>query len=154
MEIELEISSENNIETERERSRERDSNSNISINKDDHMDITPSMLTAQEVAKILCASVAWVYKHKDFLGGFQTGHYGLVRFSKVIISKIKEGTYALPHEKWKVASKADDLRISQNQGIFNQARSQGVGGHANRRNVDTNRFNDLNESKDPYGLLA
>jgi len=53
------------------------------------------MLRAQDVAKILDVSVAFVYRHKYALGAVHVG--SAVRFFDNFINDIKEGRHALPN---------------------------------------------------------
>ena len=105
------------------------------------------MLTAIEVSSILNVSLAWVYRHKDALGGFQPSPGAAVRFSENRIVSIKEGDYAIPDAQRKMAGEAHDTRRSQNKVVPNKTGSKKVGSHSRSGNVGRPKLND------PHGFL-
>ena len=107
-----------------------------------------SMLTAVEVSSLLNVSLAWVYRHKNALGGFQPSPGAAVRFSENLIESIKEGNYAIPDAQRKMAGEAYDSRQNQNKGVSHQARGKKVGSGAGGRNMARGKLHD------PHGLLA
>ncbi len=107
------------------------------------------MLTASEVAALLNVAPAWVYRHKDALGGFQPFHGCTVRFPENRIEAIKEGKVsALYDAQREMAGKTDDTRAGQNKDLRHEAASKAMGGRTNHRRLEASR------ERDPSGLLA
>lgn len=99
-------------------------------------DVSPKVLTALEVSKLLRVSKGFVYRNKRELGGFQACRGGkLLFFENEILNRIRSQGAILRQEVRQVPGNQDDQRQAKEQDVQNQGRSKAMGRSADRRGL-------------------
>jgi hypothetical protein len=109
---------------------------------------TPDILTADEAAKALRKSRAWVYRHASALGAYQPYTGCALSFPASVIIAIKEGRYALSNEGRKMARPQNDNGCEEDENFCYESVGKTMGGRTKTRRMGQG------ARYDPYNLLT